>query len=71
MRYSPSPVDVCGCHGSSDRPHDGAQDAGHAVQVVDSTGVLDLQFVLQDGLREEEETRWVFWVTVETINTLI
>ena len=64
----PVSVNVPGCHGSGDRTHNGAQDAGHAMQVVDAARVLDLQLLLQDGLKgeeeeEEEEEEVVTWMS--------
>lgn len=53
-RRLPSSVNFPGCQGSSHRAHDRAQHAGHAVQVVNPAGVLDLQFLLQDGLNGGE-----------------
>lgn len=55
IRCLPSSINFFGCQGGSHRSNDRAQDAGHAVQVVNPAGVLDLQFLLQDGLNGEEE----------------
>lgn len=52
---SPIAIDFLGGHGSGDGSHEGAQNAGHAVQVVNATCVLNLQLVLQDWLRGGQE----------------
>lgn len=57
FRYSPLSINIFGCQGSSHGSDDGAQDTRHAVQVVYPTGVLDLQFLLQDGLRRSRRAR--------------
>lgn len=57
IRHSPLSINIFGCQGSSHGSDDGAQDTGHAVQVVHPTGVLDLQFLLQDGLRRSRRAR--------------
>lgn len=62
IRYSPLSINIFGCHGGSHGSDNGAQDPGHAVQVVHPTGVLDLQFLLQDGLRRSRRARGRCWV---------
>lgn len=54
-QYLPPPINLFGCHSSSHCSHNCAQDAGHAVQVVNPAGVLDLQLFLQDGLQRGKE----------------
>ncbi len=67
VKCLPISINISGCHGSCHRSNYGAQDAGHAVQVVNTTGVLDLQFALQEGLNEEEELVSSFFFHVRHI----
>ena len=62
--YSPISIDVFGSQGSSDSSHNGTQNARHTVQVVNSTGVLDLQFFLQEWLSEVKEKKGKFMVYI-------
>ena len=55
---SPATIDLGGRQGSGDGADDGAQDTGHAVEVVNATRVLNLQLLLQDWLRWGQEVRW-------------
>lgn len=51
-RGSPVSVNVSGGQGGRHGSDHGAHDAGHAVQVVDAARVLDLQLLLEEGLKD-------------------
>ena len=48
---SPAAIDLGGRGGSGDSADDGAQNPGHAVEVMNATRVLNLQLTLQEWLR--------------------
>lgn len=52
----PSSINIFAGHSSGDGPHNSTQDSWHAVQVVNPTGVLDLQLALQDRLMERKQS---------------
>lgn len=62
--FLPFSINIGGRQSSSDGSHNGSQDSGHAVQIVNPAGVLDFQLFLQDGLFEGNRRWYSYMVTV-------
>lgn len=50
----PISIYILGCQGSGDSTHHSSQNSWHSMQVINTTSVLNLQFRLQNRLKEHK-----------------